>query len=96
MTATSAKSRPLFYRKGAGPEWSDAGIDATNSRGTADSAWLAPIPAPLRATREQLTGIALGWMNALAHFDPKAALPVGDDCVRFEKRRTGQRQTHGC
>jgi hypothetical protein len=74
----------VFYRKGTGPEWSDAGVDATNSRGTADAAWLVPIPAPLRATREQLTGIALGWMNALAHYDAKATLPVSDDCVRYE------------
>ena len=49
----------LFYRKGAGPEWSDAGIDATNSRGAADAAWLVPVPAAQRATREQLTGVAL-------------------------------------
>jgi hypothetical protein len=74
----------LFYRKGTGPEWSDAGVDATNSRGTADAAWLMPIPAPLRATREQLTGIALGWMNALGHYDAKVTLPVSDDCVRYE------------
>ena len=33
----------LFYRKGAGPDWSDAGVDATNSRGAADSAWLVPV-----------------------------------------------------
>src|SRR3984885_1901095 len=58
----------LFYRKGTGPEWSDAGVDATNSRGTADASWLVPIPAALRATREQLSGIALGWMNALGHY----------------------------
>src|SRR5580658_8207072 len=44
----------LFYRKGAGPEWSDAGVDATNSRGAADSSWLVPIPVALRASREQL------------------------------------------
>ncbi len=74
----------LFYRKGAGPAWSDAGVDATNTRGTADSAWLTAIPAGLRATREQLTGVALGWMNALAHYDGKTSLPVSDDCVRFE------------
>jgi hypothetical protein len=74
----------LFYRKGTGPEWSDAGVDATNSRGTADAAWLVPIPAAQRATREQLTGIALGWMNALGHYDTKVALPVSDDCVRYE------------
>jgi hypothetical protein len=74
----------LFYRKGTGPEWSDAGVDATNSRGTADAAWLVTIPAALRATREQLTGIALGWMNALGHYDAKATLPVSDDCVRYE------------
>jgi hypothetical protein len=74
----------LFYRKGEGPEWSDAGVDAANSRGTADSAWLTPIPAALRASREQLTAVALGWMNALAHFDAKASLPVSDDCVSFE------------
>jgi hypothetical protein len=74
----------LFYRKGAGPEWSDAGVDAVNARGAADSAWLVPIPAALRATREQLTGVALAWINALAHDDAKAAPPVSDDCVRIE------------
>jgi hypothetical protein len=74
----------LFYRKGAGPEWSDAGVDAANARGTADSAWLVPIPAPLRATREQLTGVALAWINDLTHEDAKAAPPVSDDCVRIE------------
>ncbi len=74
----------LFYRKGAGPEWSDAGVLATSARGTADSAWLSPIPAALRANREQLTGVALAWMSALAHYDAKAAPPISDDCVRFE------------
>jgi hypothetical protein len=74
----------LFYRKGAGPEWSDAGVDASNSRGAADSAWLVPVPATQRATREQLTGIALTWLNALPHYDAKVPLPIGDDCVRFE------------
>ena len=74
----------LFYRKGAGPEWSDAGVDASNSRGAADSAWLAAVPAPQRATREQLTGIALTWLNALPHYDAKVTLPIGDDCVRYE------------
>ena len=74
----------LFYRKGSGPEWSDAGVDATNSRGAADSAWLVPVPVALRASREQLTGVALAWMNALLHYDPKASPPVSDDCVRYE------------
>jgi hypothetical protein len=74
----------LFYRKGAGPEWSDAGVDASNTRGAADSAWLVPVPATQRATREQLTGIALGWLNALPHYDAKVTLPIGDDCVRYE------------
>ncbi|HTV80382.1 MAG TPA: hypothetical protein VMF03_19170 [Steroidobacteraceae bacterium] len=74
----------LFYRKGAGPSWSDAGIDAANARGAADSSWLTPVPAALRATREQLTGIALTWMGALAHYDGKSALPLSDDCIRVE------------
>jgi hypothetical protein len=74
----------LFYRKGTGPEWSDAGVDATNARGTADAAWLVPIPAALRATREQLAGIASGWMNALGHYDAKVTVPVSEDCVRYE------------
>lgn len=74
----------LFYRKGAGPEWSDAGVEATNTRGAGDAAWLVPIPQALRATREQLTAVALTWMNALAHYDPKATLPVSDDCIRVE------------
>jgi hypothetical protein len=79
-----SEAETLFYRKGAGPAWSDAGIDAVNARGTADSAWLTPIPAALRATREQLTGVALAWMNALAHYDGKAPLPLSDACVRIE------------
>src|SRR5580698_5200503 len=74
----------LFYRKGAGPEWSDAGVDATNSRGAGDSAWLVPIPAAQRGSREQLTAIAMTWMNSLAHFDVNAKLPISEDCVRFE------------
>ena len=74
----------LFYRKGSGPEWSDTGVEATNARGTADSTWLAQIPTALRATREQLTVIALNWMNALAHYDGKVPLQISDDCVRFE------------
>ncbi len=74
----------LFYRKGAGPDWSDAGVDATNSRGTADSAWLVPVAQAQRANREQLTAIANSWLNALGHYDAKASLPVAEDCVRFE------------
>ena len=79
-----SEAETLFYRKGAGPAWSDAGIDAANGRGTADSAWLTPIPPALRATRAQLTGAALSWMSALAHYDGKAALPLSDDCIRVE------------
>ena len=79
-----SEAETLFYRKGAGPAWSDAGIDAVNARGATDSAWLTPIPAPLRETREQLTGIALAWMNALGHYDAKAVPPLSDDCVRVE------------
>jgi hypothetical protein len=79
-----SEAETLFYRKGTGPEWSDAGVDATNSRGTADAAWLVPLPTALRATREQLSSIALSWMNALVHYDAKAAVPVSDDCVRYE------------
>ena len=74
----------LFYRKGAGPEWSDAGVDATNARGAADSAWLVPVPTAQRASREQLMGVAMTWLNALAHYDAKVPLPVGDECVRYE------------
>ncbi len=62
----------------------DAGVDATNSRGAADSSWLMPVPAAQRASREQLTGVALAWMNALAHYDARVPVPVSDDCVRFE------------
>ncbi len=43
-----SEAETLFYRKGAGPAWSDAGIDAVNARGTADSAWLTPIPVAQR------------------------------------------------
>ncbi len=74
----------LFYRKGAGPQWSDAGVDGANARGAADSSWLVPVLPGVRATREQLTAIALTWMNELAHYDPKAVVPVSDDCVRYE------------
>jgi hypothetical protein len=79
-----SEAETLFYRKGAGPAWSDAGIDAVNARGSADSAWLAPIPASLRATREQLTGVALTWINALGHYDGKTSVPLSEDCVRVE------------
>jgi len=79
-----SEAETLFYRKGAGPAWSDAGIDAVNARGTGDSAWLAPVPASLRATREQLTAVALTWMNALGHYDGKAPVPLSEDCVRIE------------
>ncbi len=79
-----SEAETLFYRKGAGPAWSDAGIDAVNARGTGDSAWLTPIPAALRATREQLTAVALAWMSALAHYDGRAPPPLSDDCVRVE------------
>ena len=79
-----SEAESLFYRKGAGPAWSDAGIDALNARGTAAAAWLTPIPAPQRATREQLTGVALTWMNALGALRRKAPLPVSEECVRVE------------
>ena len=52
----------LFYRKGAGPEWSDAGVDATNSRGAADSSWLVPraggAAGDPRATDRRRPGLA--------------------------------------
>ena len=79
-----SEAETLFYRKGAGPAWSDAGIDAVNARGTADSAWLTPIPTALRETREQLVGVAQAWMNALTHYDGKAPLPLSADCERVE------------
>ncbi len=77
----------LFYRKGRGPAWSDAGLDAANARGAADAAAFAPLPAAQRATREQLTATAKLWLAALehndGHLDPRA-WPVSDDCVRYE------------
>ena len=79
-----SEAETLFYRKGAGPAWSDAGIDALNARGTADSAWLTPIPVAQRATREQLTNVALTYLNALAHYDGKVPLPLHEGCVRVE------------
>jgi hypothetical protein len=74
----------LFYRKGAGPEWSDAGVDATNSRGAADSAWLVPVPATQRAGREQLIGVAMSWLNGLVHYDAKTPPALAEDCIRYE------------
>ena len=77
----------LFYRKGQGPAWSDAGVDEANARGAADAAAFAPLPPAQRATREQLSAAASLWLAALEHNDGHAdpgGWPVSDDCVYFE------------
>ena len=81
----------LFYRRGSGPAWADAGVEHLDAHGTGDPLWLQPIPQAQRATREQLIAVAMGYLAALEHYDPKASYPVSDDCVRTEN---GARVTH--
>ena len=76
----------LFYRKGTGPAWSDAGLGEANARGVADVAGFAPLPAAQRAPREQLINVANTWLSALEHNDghtDSKDWPVAGDCERF-------------
>ena len=77
----------LFYRKGEGPAWSDAGLDEANARGAADASVFAPLPPAERLSRDLLASIAGTWLAALEHNDGHTdakGWPVSDDCERFD------------
>jgi len=79
----------VFYRKGSGPGWNDAGMDRLDTDGRLDPVWLETIPPAERMTREQLAHTANLYFVGLQGndgkgIDGKGFYPFTKDCLRVE------------
>jgi hypothetical protein len=79
----------LFYRKGAGPAWNDAGMDGLEASAQLDPVWLEKIPAAERMPRGQLAAAANLYFVGLQGndgrgLDGKGFYPFTADCLRIE------------
>jgi hypothetical protein len=73
-----------FYRKGSGPAWNDAGLDALEADGKPPAAWLQTAPPAQRLSRQQLIATANAYFSALERNDGHGYYPFTDDCNRIE------------
>lgn len=74
----------VYYRRGAGPAFNDAGIDKMEQLGKPDAAWLEPIPANERLTRPEMIEIANKYFDHIQGDDGGKIFPFTDDCDRIE------------
>jgi|WetSurMetagenome_2_1015567.scaffolds.fasta_scaffold112795_2 hypothetical protein len=74
----------VFYRRGGGPSWNDAGIDTLNAAGAPEALWLQDIPREKRLPRQALIAVANAYFAGLQNNDGKADYPFTDDCHRIE------------
>jgi hypothetical protein len=74
----------VYYRRGGGPSFNDAGIDKLEQTGRPDAAWLEAVPANERLTRPELIEIANRYFDHLQGDDGGNIFPFSDDCDRIE------------
>jgi hypothetical protein len=79
---TEAES--LFYRKGSGPVWNDAGMDRLDASGGPNPIWQHTLPQQQRASRAQLVATANRYFAGLQNDDGKGIYPFTEDCNRME------------
>jgi hypothetical protein len=85
----------VFYRKGSGPAWNDAGMERLDAEGTVDPVWLEAIPLSERMSRSDLVRTANLYFVGLQGNDGsgiegkktpdgKGFYPFTEDCLRVE------------
>ncbi len=79
----------VFYRKGSGPAWNDAGMDRLDATGAVDPVWLATVPSSQRMSRAKLADTANLYFVGLQRnngkgLDGKGFYPFTSDCLRVE------------
>jgi hypothetical protein len=79
----------VFYRKGSGPAWNDAGMDRLDTDGRVAPVWLETIPPAERMSRAQLAHTANLYFVGLQGNDGKGIdgtgfYPFTKDCLRVE------------
>jgi len=79
----------VFYRRGSGPAWNDAGMERLDATAAVDPVWLAPIPPAERLSRRQLAAVANLYFVGLENNDGKGLdgrgfYPFTPDCLRLE------------
>ena len=73
-----------FYKKGSGPSWNDAGIDGLNAMRGPPAAWLEPVGAGHRLSRQELTQDANYYFEGLQRNDGHGYYPFTSTCNRLE------------
>lgn len=74
----------VFYKKGSGPAWNDAGIDNLNRMKSPPAAWLQDVPAGKRLARQELIQDANYYFEGLQRNDGHGYYPFTDTCNRLE------------
>jgi hypothetical protein len=74
----------VYYRRGGGPSFNDAGIEKLEQSRMPDAAWLEVIPADERLTRPEMIDIANKYFDHLQGDDGGNIFPFTDDCDRTE------------
>jgi hypothetical protein len=74
----------VFYKKGSGPAWNDAGIDNLDKMGTAPAPWFQTVPASKRMSRMALINAANYYFQGLQRNDGHGYYPFTDTCNRLE------------
>ena len=74
----------VYYRRGGGPAFNDAGIDKIEQAGKPDAAWFDAIPANEMLTRPEMIEIANKYFDHLQGDDGGKIFPFTNDCDRIE------------
>jgi hypothetical protein len=74
----------VYYRRGGGPAFNDAGIDKIEQAGMPDAAWSEIVPAKERLTRPEMIEIANKYFDHIQGDDGGKIFPFTDDCDRIE------------
>ena len=74
----------VFYKKGSGPSWNDAGIDTLDKMGGPPTPWLEAVPAAKRLSRMELINDANYYFNGLQRNDGHGYYPFTASCNRLE------------
>ncbi len=73
-----------FYKKGSGPAWNDAGIDALNRAHGPPPAWLDTVVPGRRLTRQELIQDANYYFEGLQRNNGHGYYPFTSTCNRIE------------
>lgn len=74
----------VFYKKGSGPSWNDAGIDNLDKTGGPPAPWLQTVPRDKRLSRMELINDANYYFQGLQRNDGHGYYPFTDTCNRLE------------